>query len=151
LRRLWGRGQIMNERSERARYLGEQLASAVDALGTATRGPDVVVFLDRLARLEAYPTEELSAVPGLPDLVAEAVNARAEHAAELGKIAGSAFDLDQLLDEGRNLPADDIANERDSWLRDVLVLATVAPWLTPARRRQAQWTLEKARAIVEAD
>lgn len=49
----------MNERTERARYLGEQLASAMDALGTATRGPDVVVFLDRLARLEAYPADEL--------------------------------------------------------------------------------------------
>jgi hypothetical protein len=141
----------MNERSERARHLGEQLASAMDALGTATRGPEVVLFLDLLARLEAYPAEELSAVPGLPELVAEAVSARAEHAAELGKVAGVAFDLDRLLDDGRHLPPDDVANERDSWLRDVLVLATVAPWLSPARRRQAEWALEKVRAMVEAD
>lgn len=141
----------MNERSERARYLGEQLASAMDALGTVTRGPDVVLFLDLLARLEAYSAEDLSAVPGLPELIAEAVSARAEHAAELGKVAGTAFDLDRLLDDGRHLPPDDVANERDSWLRDVLALATVAPWLSPARRRQAEWALEKARAMVEAD
>lgn len=141
----------MNERTERARYLGEQLASAMDALGTATRGPDVVVFLERLARLEAYPADELAAVPGLTELVAEAVSARAEHGADLGKVAGFAFDLDQLLDAGRHLPADDGASERDSWLRDVLVLATVAPWLSPPRQRQVAWALEKARAMVEAD
>ena len=141
----------MNERTERARYLGEQMASAMDALGTATRGPDVVVFLERLARLEAYPADELAAVPGLTELVAEAANARTEHAAELGKVAGYSFDLDYLLDIGRHLPADDIACERDSWLRDVLVLATVAPWLSAARRAQVKWTLEKANAMVEAD
>lgn len=141
----------MNERTERARYLGEQLASAMDALGTATRGPDVVVFLDRLARLEAYPADELAAVPGLTEFVAEAESARAEHGADLGKVAGFAFDLDQLLDAGRHLPADDGASERDSWLRDVLVLATVAPWLSPPRQRQVAWALEKARAMVEAD
>lgn len=141
----------MNERSERARYLGEQLASAMDALGAATRGPEVVVFLDRLARLEAYATEELSAVSGLRELVADAVSARTEHSAELGKVAGLAFDLDRLLDDGRHLPPDDVTCERDSWLRDVLVLATVAPWLSPARRRQVEWALEKARSMVEAD
>jgi hypothetical protein len=141
----------MNARSERARYLGDQLASTMDALGTATRGADVVVFLDRLARLEAYPADELSTVPGLLELLAEAASARAEHAAELGRIAGFAFDLDQLLDDGRHLPADDVANERDSWLRDVLLLATVAPWLSPARLRQVGSALKKARATVEAD
>jgi hypothetical protein len=141
----------MNERTERARYLGEQLTAAMDALGTETRGPDVVVFLDRLARLEAYPPSELTAVPGLPELVAEAVSARSEHAEELGKIAGYAFDLDHLLDVGRHLPADDAGSERDSWLRDVLVLATVAPWLSSARRAQAKWALEKANAMIEAD
>lgn len=141
----------MNKRIERARHLGEQLASAMDALGTATRGPDVVLFLNILARLEAYPAEEISAVSGLPELVAEAVSARAEHVVELGKVAGMAFDLDRLLEDGRHLPASDVGNERDSWLRDVLVLATVAPWLSPARGRQAEWALEKARAMVEAD
>lgn len=141
----------MKKRTERARYLGEQLASSMEALGTGTRGPDVIVFLDRLARLEAYPAEELTAVPDLAELVAEAVRARAEHAVDLGKVAGFAFDLDRLLDDGRHLPPDDVANERDSWLRDALVLATLAPWLSPARRRQAEWTLEKARAIIEAD
>jgi len=141
----------MNERTDRARYLGEQLAAAMDALGAATRGSDVVLFLDRLARLEAYPASELAAVAGLPELVAEAASARAEHAAELASFAGLTFDLDQLLDDGRHLPADDAVGERDSWLRDLLVLATVAPWLSPPRRRQAQWALEKAHAMVEAD
>lgn len=141
----------MNERTERARYLGEQLTAAMDALGSGTRGTDVVVFLDRLARLEAYPARELAVVPGLTDLVAEARSARTEHATELGRVASLAFDLDQLLDDGRHLPADDIGAERDAWLRDVLVLATVALWLSPVRRRQVQWMLEKANAMIEAD
>lgn len=141
----------MNQRRERARHLSDQLKSTMDALGTVTRSADVKVFLDTLARLEAYPAAEIAAVPGLPELLAEAVGARAEHAAELGKIAGLAIDLDQLLDDGRHLPADDVANERDSWLRDLLLLATVAPWLSTARRRQVGWALAKARAMVEAD
>lgn len=141
----------MNERIERARYLGEQLTAAMDALGVATSGPDVVVFLDRLARLEAYPPAELAEVPGLAELVAEAQSARAEHRDELGKVAGYTFDLDRLLHDGRHLPIGDDGGERDGWLRDVLILATVTPWLSPARRRQAQWALEKANAMVEAE
>lgn len=141
----------MTQRTERARYLGEQLTAAMDALGVATRPPDVVVFLDRLARLEAYPEAELADVPGLPGLVADARAARAEHAVDLGRAAGLAFDLDQLLDDGRHLPADNAGSEKDLWLRDVLVLATVTPWLSPARQQQALWTLEKAGAMVEAD
>jgi hypothetical protein len=140
----------MNERTTRARYLGEQLTAAMDALGTTTRGPDVVVFLDRLARVEAYPASELAEVHGLTELVADAKAARAEHAGELGRVAGLAFDFDGLLDAGRRLPTNDVGSERDSWLRDVLVLTTVAPWLSQARRRQAKWTLEKAIAMVEA-
>jgi hypothetical protein len=146
-----GRDEVMNERTERARHLGEQLATAMDALGTATRGHDVVTFLDRLARLETYPAEELAIVPGLLALVSEAASARKEHGAELGEVAGHAFDLDQLLDIGRHLPAEDLAAERDAWLRDVLVLATVAPWLSAPRHRQVAWALEKSRAMVEAD
>ncbi|MBL8615644.1 MAG: hypothetical protein JNM72_08575 [Deltaproteobacteria bacterium] len=140
----------MNPRTERAQWLGEQLASTMDALGVATRGPDAVRFLDLLARLEAYPTDELSQVEGLPALVAEAASARAEHAAELGKVAGNSFDLERLVDGGRHLPTDDITNQIDSWLRDVLVLATLTPWLSPARRRQAEWALGYAHAIIES-
>ncbi|MBK9371996.1 MAG: hypothetical protein IPN01_37845 [Deltaproteobacteria bacterium] len=141
----------MNERAERARRLGEQLTAAMGTLGLSTHGPDVVVFLDRLARLEAYPAAELAEPPGLLDLIAEAQRVRSARLMELGRAAGLTFDLDQLLHDGRHLPADDAGAARSVWLHDVLTLATVAPWLSPARRRQASWTLEKASARVEAD
>jgi hypothetical protein len=141
----------MTDRIERARHLGEELTAAMDALGASTRGGDVVVFLDRLARLEGYTAEELAGVPALAALVEEAQAARTEHAAELGRAAGRALDLDQLLHKGRHLPADDVGAERDTWLRDVLLVATVAPWLSPARQKQASWALDKAFAMVEAD
>ena len=142
----------MTRRSDRARFLGQQLASVMDALAMETHGVDVVFFLDRLARLEAYPVEELVDIAGLHALISEAANARAEHADVLAQVAGAVFDLEELLHVGRHLPAaTDGDGAHDAWLRDVLLVATVAPWLTPARRRQVQWMVEAAVATVEAD
>ncbi len=141
----------MSDRTERARYLGEQLTALMSSLGNATRGPEVMLFFDTLARLEAWPAGELAEVPGLIELVAEAGVASAEHADALARVAGLTIDLDQLLHTGRHLPeADDSSHARDAWLRDVLMLATVTPRLTAARRQSARWALEKANAMVEA-
>lgn len=141
----------MNKRTERARYLGEQLAQAMAALATATRGADAAIFLDRLSRLEGYTADEIGAVDGLALLIREARDARIEHASELGASVGGALDIDSLLHVGRHLPAGDDAGQRDGWLRDVLLVATLLPWLSPPRRMLVRGALAKARAIVESD
>lgn len=141
----------MNKRTERARYLGEQLAQAMEALATTTRGAYAAIFLDRLARLEGYTADEIGAVDGLAALIREARDARIEHAAELGASARGALNIESLLHVGRHLPASDHAGERDCWLRDVLLVATLLPWLSPPRRMLVRGALAKARAIVESD
>ena len=137
----------MSKRVERARHLCEQLVAVMDALGVETRGPDVVIFLDRLARLEAYPAADLAEADAAA-IVAEGRAARAEHAAEMAHAAVRALDLDRLLSEGRHLPPSNAGCERDGWLRDVLLLATVAPWLPAGHAEEA---LAIASAIIEAD
>ena len=141
----------MNKRTERAQYLGEQLAQAMAALGTRTRGADAAVFLDRLARLDGYSADELAEVDGLTSLVGEAHAARAEHAGELGAAAGKAMDIERLLHVGRHLPSGDDAGQRDGWLRDVLLVATLVPWLSPSRQMLVRGALAKATAFVEGD
>lgn len=138
----------MTDPVQRARYLGEQLSSLMESLAQATKGPDIVLFLDRLARLEAYPAEELTAA-GVERLVRDARAAREEHSAELGKLAGWAIDLETLLDVGRHLPSTNLdAGERFTWLNAVLRLATILPWLPPSRQMLARGALERARAQV---
>lgn len=141
----------MNARIERVRYLGEQLTAAMTALATATRGTDAALFLEHLARLEGYPREELKAVGELPALIAEAQSARAEHGAELGAAAGQALDLERFLEVGRHLDDTDTPGQRDGWLRDLLLLATVIRWLPRHRQMVARGAILKARAIVEAE
>lgn len=141
----------MTDRIERARFLGEQLSAAMAALGEATRGSDALLFLDRLARLEAYEPGVTGAVDGLDALVTEAQAARAEHTVALGAAAGGGLDLERFLEAGRHLPADDHAGERDGWLRDLLLVATVRPWLVGHRAELAKRTLERAVAMVEAE
>lgn len=141
----------MTDRIERARFLGEQLSSAMAALGEATRGSDALLFLDRLARLEVYEPGVTGAVDGLVALVTEAQAARAEHAVELGVAAGGALDLERFLDAGRHLPLQDLEGERDGWLRDLLLIATVRPWLVGDRATLATRTLDRAMAMVEAE
>lgn len=136
---------------ERARYIGEQLATVMDRLALGTAPGSALLFLDLVARLEGWPEEELEA-GGLRALVSEAAAARTEHATELGKLAGWAFDLDDLLERGRHLPArpDDVG-ERYGWLAAWLRVATVFPWLTPARQRLTTPALDMAQAMIEAD
>jgi hypothetical protein len=136
---------------ERARYIGEQLAAVMDRLAVDTAPGSALLFLDLLARLEAWPAEEMEAC-GLRALVSEAAAARTEHATELGKLAGWAFDLDTLLEQGRHLPArhDDVG-ERYGWSAAWLRVATVFPWLTPARQRLTTPALDMAQAMIEAD
>lgn len=141
----------MTDRIERARFLGEQLTAAMIALGEATRGSDALLFLDRLARLEAYGPDVLSAVDGLGALVAEAQAARMEHAVELGAAGGGGLDLERFLEAGRRLPVDDVEGERDGWLRDLLLIATVRPWLVGDRAELAKRTLDRAVAMIEAE
>lgn len=140
----------MTARTERALWLGEQLRDHMIALGAATRAVDVLLFLDRLARLEALPADEL-AEAGLVELVASAVAARDAHRQELGRAAGEGLDLDRFLELGRDLPPDPDDPARDGWLRDLLLVAVVLPWLSPDRRDLARTALEQAVALVEAD
>jgi len=140
----------MTARIERARWLGERLREHLIALGGATRGVDALHFLDRLARLEALPAEEL-AEAGLSELVATAAATRASRAPELGRIAGESLDLERFLELGRHLPPDPEDPARQGWLRDLLLIATVLPWLPPARGNVASEALDQALALVEAD
>jgi hypothetical protein len=142
---------MTNMRTQRARYLGEQLTEAMTALAAGTQGSDAVLFLERLARLEGYPPEELAGPGDLRGLIAEARAARGEHAAELGEAAGRAVNVERFLEIGRNLPPADRAGERDSWLRDLLLLATITPWLGRGRQLVVKGALAKARAIVDAE
>ena len=141
----------MTDRIERARFLGEQLTAAMIALGEATRGSDALLFLDRLARLESYGPDVLGAVDGLVALVTEARAARTEHAREVGAAAGGGLDLERFLEAGRHLPVDDVEGERDGWLRDLLLIATVRPWLVGDRAELAGRTLDRALAMIEAE
>jgi hypothetical protein len=141
----------MNHRIERAAWLEERLVDVMRRPEDGARPVDALLFLDLLARLEALPAKELSAVDGLPALVAHARTVRDAHVGELGKLAGWGLDLEHFLEVGRDLPLEDVSCERDGWLRDALLVSTVLPWLTRPRAMVARAALERACALIEAE
>ncbi len=120
----------------------------MDRLAEGTRGVDAVIFLDRLARLDTYPEADLELL-GLQDLANAARAARAEHAESLGRAAGMALDLEHFVDLGRHL-GDSGAGDHGRWIRELLLIATLRPWLSKPRGFLADGALAKAMALVSA-
>jgi hypothetical protein len=141
----------MTHRTDRAKFLGEQLSEAMHRLGQVTLSADILLFLDRLARLETFPQDDLDETEGLVDLVRRAQAARQQGASEIAAVASRGLDLEQFLDTGRRLRASADTGERDGWLRDLLLVATVLPWLSAPRAWLARAVIEKAEALVESD
>lgn len=126
----------------RAAFLGEQLVEALHALAVATRPYDAALFLDRLARLEALPADALDA--DARETLALALEARDAHAAELGHAAARGLDLERFAEVGAGLGPDD--PEADGWVRDLLLIATLLPWLPGSRRARAEEAVERGLA-----
>jgi len=143
-------------RGQRLRHLASNVEAAMDALGTRTTARLVSAFLSSLARVECYAPYEIKEVPGLSHLLASAVAARKEHAAELGRLAGELFDFEYHLEQGLRFAydPDDPAGPDDipdciNWLANVVEIATLTAWMPAKRRRQALQLVKEATALIQ--
>jgi hypothetical protein len=101
-------------------------------------GSHAIEFLYTLARLEAHKPEELKAA-GVDNLVE---HARMLRQSDERLTPGAS---DSLMPEVLVDSANDIAHgqgDQEQWADDVLMLATVSPWLTPEMQKRIAGTVQ---------
>src|SRR5258708_36763534 len=87
----------MSGRIERLRLLADQLRTQLEKLSKETTSGTCVVFLDLLARCEAFlPREQRDS--GAAEVVAEAQRQRDQHGSELADWAAAGLNLLRLRD-----------------------------------------------------
>lgn len=139
---------MTSRREQRVAFLRDELQRVMQELTEALTGARATVFLDRLARLEAYLPAELART-GAEGLVAAGRDVRAAEGSVLGDWAASCLDLEGLLAR-----AEDIAGGAEDDVRafalEALLVAGAAPWLAGKARGHAHDVLQRLVALVDA-
>lgn len=137
----------------RLESLGGQLISLMRTLSQEFDGAVTVLFLDVLARLEAFPARELSA-SGL-DLVLREARTALKAEPRVTQLAYSALDVSQLVQRTEALARETLATSDDqeieTWARDLMLLATIAPFFTPAQASVIEDAVLQATSIASVN
>lgn len=136
--------------TQRLMNLRDQTARALDRLKAETSALDATVFLDRLARAEAFPEEELSSA-GISEFVAAARAFRSENQASLGDAANSGLDLEQLKSSAYSLAEGSEPTAAMSYGLDCVVAANIEPWLPSKRRAPLREVLRDVSSVMESN
>jgi hypothetical protein len=103
------------------------------------QGEDALRFLHYLARLEAYAPEALREAAA-EDLVQQAAALRATDGRIVAMTSATVFPL-ALKKMTEAVAKGDLRVE--FWAENVLMIATVAPWLTPPKRAEAETAISE--------
>ena len=138
----------MSTRIERLRLLGAGLAEELKGLEVQTNSRACIVFLETLARCEAFLTAEQRKASA-DELIGEAIRQREQHARLLSEWAAAGLNLARIEDGA----ADVLAGRLDAadWGRECLLIAAVVPWLPEGKAVEASARLEEAEAWATAN
>ncbi len=136
----------MKARILRAQLLTTELRDQIEQLASELSGPAAAIFLDRLARLEAFPAEVLKQADIAPTVDA-ACRARDREASTLGRACASTLDLSQLYERGERIVVAG-GGESLEWAMEVGLVAGVTAWLPEDGQRLGEELLERAGALV---
>lgn len=133
----------MNTRSERLGILAAELEEAMKGIARSIEPEAAVVFLERLARCEAFDVE--------PPIVREAAALRDREAARLSEAAAAGLDPDALLTRGYLLAqGDSDAGQLRRWTEELIRAAIVAPFVGGRAGERVREIVEETELLVEA-
>lgn len=136
-------------RVARAILLGGELRESMASLAVRTTPVVAAVFLDRLARCEAFEKVERREAR-IHAVVLPAREVRQREVATLRAALGRGLDSRSQLLLGWTLAEGGSAARAWSWGEDLLLLATITPWLSATQSSEVRETLAQAMGLIQA-